>query len=73
MDSHSIQSLCFITTLRKYGDDCLRLYGVTRDLLMIRTEMKILVTRLLLAGNDTSKGRDFNIPGETAMGNIALD
>jgi hypothetical protein len=35
--------------------------------------MKILVTRLLLAGNDTSKGRDFNVPGETAMGNIALD
>jgi hypothetical protein len=35
--------------------------------------MKILVIRLLLAGNDKSKGRDFNVPGETAMGNIALD
>ena len=67
MDSHSIQSLCFILRSGSMAAIAFVLYDVTRDLL------KILVTRLLLAGNDTSKGRDCNGLGETAMGNIALD
>jgi hypothetical protein len=58
MDWRAIQSTAFLILSGSMAVMTFILYGIVRDLLMIRTDMLTLVENLRSSGNLSSTGRD---------------